>query len=131
MNYKIPLFDLNFDEKEEQAALETIQSKWISTGPKTTAFEAKFAESEGGALVTNDDAIAERVKILREKGTDKYSFLTDNQTRGYYEYVDIGMSYVQSNINGAPWHNPTSKAGLDERRTPENCSVLQRRTERH
>jgi len=56
---------------------------------------------EGGALVTNDDAIAERVKILREKGTDKYSFLTDNQTRGYYEYVDIGMSYVQSNINGA------------------------------
>lgn len=56
---------------------------------------------EGGALVTNDDAIAERVKILREKGTDKYSFLTDNKTRGYYEYVDIGNSYVQSNINGA------------------------------
>jgi dTDP-4-amino-4,6-dideoxygalactose transaminase len=56
---------------------------------------------EGGALVTNDDQIAERVKILREKGTDKYSFLTDNKTRGYYEYVDIGNSYVQSNINGA------------------------------
>ena len=43
MSFKIPLFDLNFDEKETQAALETIQSKWISTGPKTTAFEAKFA----------------------------------------------------------------------------------------
>lgn len=56
---------------------------------------------EGGALVTDDDAIAARVKILREKGTDKYSFLTDNQTRGYYEYVDIGNSYVQSNILGA------------------------------
>ena len=56
---------------------------------------------EGGALVTNDDTIAERVKILREKGTDKHSFLTDNNTRGYYEYVDIGNSYVQSNINGA------------------------------
>jgi dTDP-4-amino-4,6-dideoxygalactose transaminase len=56
---------------------------------------------EGGALVTDDDAIAKRVKILREKGTDKYSFLTDNKTRGYYEYVDIGNSYVQSNINGA------------------------------
>lgn len=56
---------------------------------------------EGGALVTDDDAIAERVKILREKGTDKYSFLTDNKTRGYYEYVDIGNSYVQSNILGA------------------------------
>lgn len=56
---------------------------------------------EGGALVTNDDEIADRIKILREKGTDKHSFLTDNKTRGYYEYVDIGMSYVQSNINGA------------------------------
>ena len=44
MSYKIPLFDLNFDEKEEQAALETIQSKWISTGPKTAAFEKRFAE---------------------------------------------------------------------------------------
>ncbi|HBX50589.1 MAG: hypothetical protein A2W98_01200 [Bacteroidetes bacterium GWF2_33_38] len=56
---------------------------------------------EGGALTTNDDAIADRIKILREKGTDKYSFLTDNKTRGYYEYVDIGNSYVQSNILGA------------------------------
>jgi dTDP-4-amino-4,6-dideoxygalactose transaminase len=56
---------------------------------------------EGGALVTNDDAIAERIKIMREKGTDKYSFLTDNRDRGYYEYIDIGNSYVQSNINGA------------------------------
>jgi len=56
---------------------------------------------EGGAVVTNDNAIAERIKILREKGTDKYAFLTDNKTRGYYEYVDIGNSYVQSNINGA------------------------------
>ncbi|MBK7215214.1 MAG: DegT/DnrJ/EryC1/StrS family aminotransferase [Bacteroidales bacterium] len=56
---------------------------------------------EGGALVTNDDDLANRIKILREKGTDKYSFLTDNITRGYYEYVDIGNSYVQSNILGA------------------------------
>lgn len=47
MSYKIPLFDLNFDEKEGQAALETIQSKWISTGPKTAAFEEKFASMLG------------------------------------------------------------------------------------
>ncbi len=56
---------------------------------------------EGGAIVTNDDALADRIKVMREKGTDKYSFLTDNVTRGYYEYVDKGNSYVQSNINGA------------------------------
>lgn len=44
MSYNIPLFDLNFDARETQAAIETIESKWISTGPKTAAFEKKFAE---------------------------------------------------------------------------------------
>lgn len=44
MSYKIPLFDLNFDEREKQAAIETIESKWISTGPKTATFEQKFAQ---------------------------------------------------------------------------------------
>lgn len=44
MDFKIPLFDLNFDEKEQQAVVETIKSKWISTGPKTAAFENKFAQ---------------------------------------------------------------------------------------
>lgn len=56
---------------------------------------------EGGAISTDDDQMAARIKILREKGTDKYSFLTDNRTKGFYEYVDIGNSYVQSNILGA------------------------------
>ena len=43
MDYKIPLFDLNFDEQEELAVVETIRSKWISTGPKTAEFESMFA----------------------------------------------------------------------------------------
>lgn len=44
MEFKIPLFDLNFDEAEEKAVLETLRSKWISTGPKTTEFENKFSD---------------------------------------------------------------------------------------
>jgi len=60
-----------------------------------------MSTGEGGAFVTNNEEIADRVKIMREKGTDKYSFLTDNITRGYYQYVAKGSSYVQSNINGA------------------------------
>lgn len=51
--YKIPLFDLNFDEKEEQAVLEVLRSKWISTGPKTLEFEEKFAK-----LLSVDYAVA-------------------------------------------------------------------------
>lgn len=56
---------------------------------------------EGGALVTNDDELAERAKFIREKGTNKQSFLIDNKSRGFYEYETIGSSFVQSNILGA------------------------------
>ena len=44
MEYKIPLFDLSFDEAEEEAVIRTIRSKWISTGPRTSEFEKLFAD---------------------------------------------------------------------------------------
>ena len=34
MAYQIPLFNLNFDEREAQAAYDTIKSGWISTGTR-------------------------------------------------------------------------------------------------
>lgn len=42
MAYQIPLFNLNFDEKEAQAAYDTIKSGWISTGPKNAELEQMF-----------------------------------------------------------------------------------------
>lgn len=56
---------------------------------------------EGGAFVTNDDELAKVAMFIREKGTNKQSFLMDNKTRGFYEYETIGSSFVQSNILGA------------------------------
>jgi dTDP-4-amino-4,6-dideoxygalactose transaminase len=56
---------------------------------------------EGGALVTDNDEIAEKVKIARDKGTDKFSFISNPEKKGFYEYVNLGNSYVQSNILGA------------------------------
>lgn len=44
MAYKIPLFNLNFDGKEAQAAYDTIQSGWISTGPKCEELERMFID---------------------------------------------------------------------------------------
>lgn len=44
MSYKIPLFDLNFDEREIEAVTETIRSGWISTGPKCEELEQQFVE---------------------------------------------------------------------------------------
>lgn len=44
MEYKIPLFDLNFGEEEIQAVTNTIRSKWISTGPKCEELEKMFVD---------------------------------------------------------------------------------------
>lgn len=69
----------------------------------TFSFHAtkNLTTGEGGALVTDNDDIAEKVKTMRDKGTNKYTFLSNNKTIGYYEYIDVGHSYVQSNILGA------------------------------
>ena len=84
---------------------------------------------EGGAFVTNDDDLADLVRIQREKGTDKYSFLTDNVTRGYYQYVDIGMSYVQSNINGALGVSQLAKLDKMNARRAEIASMYMKELE--
>jgi dTDP-4-amino-4,6-dideoxygalactose transaminase len=53
MEWKTPLFELNYDERELQAAMEVIQSGWITMGEKTQSFERAFAEFLGqGVLCT-------------------------------------------------------------------------------
>lgn len=44
MNYNIPLFKLNFDHQETDAVIKTIESKWISTGPKCEELEKLFCQ---------------------------------------------------------------------------------------
>lgn len=44
MEFKIPLFKLNFDEEEINSVIETIRSKWISTGPKCSEIEDMFVQ---------------------------------------------------------------------------------------
>lgn len=56
---------------------------------------------EGGAIVTDSDELAKKIIVMREKGTDKHAYLSDPLKKGYYEFVDKGNSYVQSNILGA------------------------------
>ena len=45
--WKIPLFDLSYDQREQEAVMDVLQSKWLSMGPKTNVFEQNFAEYLG------------------------------------------------------------------------------------
>ena len=67
MGYTIPLFDLNFDEAEEQSVLEVLRSKWISTGPKTLELENLFAQMLGArhALTMANCTVALHLAMLR------------------------------------------------------------------
>jgi len=47
MAFDIPLFDLNFDEREAEAVAETVRSKWISMGQKTVELEQRFSQRLG------------------------------------------------------------------------------------
>jgi dTDP-4-amino-4,6-dideoxygalactose transaminase len=44
MAFKIPLFDLSYDEQEEKAVVETLKSRWISTGPRCQELESLFCD---------------------------------------------------------------------------------------
>lgn len=59
MNWRVPLADLNFDEKEELAVFEVLRSRWLSMGEVTRQFEGEFAEFIGAKhtiAVTNATA---------------------------------------------------------------------------
>jgi dTDP-4-amino-4,6-dideoxygalactose transaminase len=54
---------------------------------------------EGGALVVNDDAAAERAEIIWEKGTNRAQFNRGEVDK--YTWMDLGSSYLPSEITAA------------------------------
>jgi dTDP-4-amino-4,6-dideoxygalactose transaminase len=54
---------------------------------------------EGGALLVNDPVLVERAEILQEKGTDRARFFRGQVDK--YTWIDVGSSYLLSEINAA------------------------------
>ncbi|NWH04981.1 DegT/DnrJ/EryC1/StrS family aminotransferase [Desulfobacter latus] len=48
--WKIPLFDLNYDDQELKAVSDVLKNKWLTAGEKTAAFEDKFGRYLGGSV---------------------------------------------------------------------------------
>jgi dTDP-4-amino-4,6-dideoxygalactose transaminase len=44
---RIPVFDVRLEDAHVEAVAETLRSGWLTLGPRTTAFEAEFAEHLG------------------------------------------------------------------------------------
>jgi dTDP-4-amino-4,6-dideoxygalactose transaminase len=54
---------------------------------------------EGGALLVNDPALAERAQVIWDKGTDRARFLRGEVER--YTWVDVGSSFGASDLTAA------------------------------
>jgi dTDP-4-amino-4,6-dideoxygalactose transaminase len=58
-----------------------------------------FTCGEGGALIINDAALAQRAEIIREKGTDRSRFFRGEVDK--YGWVDVGSSFLPSDLLAA------------------------------
>lgn len=58
-----------------------------------------YVSGEGGAFLTNTEAMARRAEIIREKGTNRENFLRGEVDK--YTWVDVGSSYILSEILAA------------------------------
>lgn len=58
-----------------------------------------YVSGEGGAFVTNNELLAKRAEIIREKGTNRSKFLRGEVDK--YTWIEHGSSYILSDILAA------------------------------
>lgn len=97
--------DLKVVEDAAQGVNAKYKNKYLGTigdfGCYSFHETKNYVCGEGGALLinTDDQEIAERVEIIREKGTDRSKFFRGEVDK--YTWVDIGSSYLPSDILAA------------------------------
>lgn len=69
-----------------------------------------FSCGEGGALLINEPALAERAEIIREKGTDRSRFFRGQVDK--YSWVDVGSSFLPSEILAAVLYSQFESAAV-------------------
>jgi len=63
---KVPLFDLDYGEEEEEAVLSVLRRRWLSMGEVTQQFETEFASTLGvrHALAVSNGTVALHLALL-------------------------------------------------------------------
>jgi dTDP-4-amino-4,6-dideoxygalactose transaminase len=66
MNWRVPLADLDYDERESQAVLEVLDRRWLTMGEKTAQFERQFASFVGAkhAVAVSNATVALHLACL-------------------------------------------------------------------
>ncbi len=95
--------DLKVIEDAAQAVNASYHGRSLGSIGNVSAFSFHHTKNyicgEGGALCVNDPSLVERAEILREKGTNRTQFIRGQVDK--YTWVDVGSSYLPSEINCA------------------------------
>lgn len=90
-------------EDAAQSLLSTYKGKYLGSighlGCLSFHETKNIISGEGGALLVNDERLAARAEIIREKGTNRSQFFRGQVDK--YTWVDIGSSYLPSELIGA------------------------------
>ncbi|WP_019026677.1 dTDP-4-amino-4,6-dideoxygalactose transaminase [Colwellia piezophila] len=105
--------DLYVIEDAAQGMMSTYKGKPLGTIGHfgTLSFhETKNYTSggEGGLLIINDERFVKRAEIIREKGTNRSQFFRGMVDK--YSWVDLGSSYLPSDIQAAYLYGQLEKA---------------------
>ena len=127
MSWRIPLFDLDYDEREETAVMDVLHSKWLTMGDVTLRFEAAFAEYVGvkHAFAVSNGTTALHLACLAvgiEPGAEVIvPGLTFVATAACARYV--GATPVFADIGG-PNDLTLSPASIEAQITPRTQAII-------
>lgn len=107
-------YNLFVVEDAAQGVMAKYKNKWLGTigdfGCYSFHETKNYSMGEGGALVVNDESFIERAEIVREKGTNRARFFRGQIDK--YTWVDVGSSYLPSDINAAYLYAQLKEAEL-------------------
>ena len=90
-------------EDAAQAVMAKFKDRYLGTIGDLATFsfhETKnYTMGEGGALAINNSSFSKRAEIIREKGTNRSSFLRGQVDK--YTWIDLGSSYLPSDLLAA------------------------------
>lgn len=96
-------YNLAVIEDAAQGMMATYKGKDLGTFGRFGTFsfhETKnYTMGEGGLILIRDEEDIKRAEVIREKGTDRKKFFRGEVDK--YSWVDIGSSYLPSEMNAA------------------------------
>jgi dTDP-4-amino-4,6-dideoxygalactose transaminase len=84
---------------------------WGQIGCFSFFSNKNMTTGEGGMVVTNDDALAERLRVLRSHGMTSLSWDRHNGRAWTYDVVDLGLNYRIDEIRSAIGREQLKKVG--------------------